>query len=98
MGSRHRHSSTLASTLKSPAALQRLRDQPLATYAEPYPDNDAQRYAVPRTYLRCGTGDGEDPVVTALRTENRWLFHEISNVDHLGIHFAPEAVAVTSPS
>ena len=73
MGSRHRHSSTLASTLKSPAALQRLRDQPLATYAEPYPDNDAQRYAVPRTYLRCGTGDGEEPVVTALRTESRWL-------------------------
>lgn len=73
--------------------LQRLRDQPLGTYAEPYPDNGAGRYAVRHTYLRCGSLNGEEPIVTALRTDRRWAFREIEDVDHLAIYFAPQAVA-----
>jgi pimeloyl-ACP methyl ester carboxylesterase len=73
--------------------LQRLRDQPLGTYTEPYPDNGARRYAIRHTYLRCGSRDGEEPIVTALRTDSRWIFREIQHVDHLAIYYVPQVVA-----
>ncbi len=73
--------------------LERARPQPVGTYTEPYPDQGSARHQVPHTYLRCGTREGEEPVVTALRTDPRWSFQELPSVNHLGLIYAPDVIA-----
>lgn len=71
----------------------RERPQPFATDTEPFPDNGGRRFTVRHTFLRCSDDDWlEEPVVTALRTDERWEFRELK-LNHLGLLYAPDLVA-----
>ena len=73
--------------------LHRVRPHPVGTYTEAYSHRGSRRHEVPHTYLRCGTLDGEEPLVTELRSQPNWRFRELPALNHLGLLLAPDLIA-----